>query len=153
MTWKKSKKKFVGLKVGKSSFKGLKVGKRTTKNPFETTTYLKLKDSVHDVEYETVKLPYTIEAEYIPDFKVVTKSHQRYYLETKGNGHAWTADVRRKMLLVKKKYPEIDMRILFYSNGVFGPSRKDGSRMTQSEWAEKHGFTYAIKHIPEDWLI
>ena len=30
--------------------------------------------------------------------------------------------------------------------------RKDGSKMTCAEWAERHGFLYAEKEIPDDWI-
>lgn len=131
----------------------MKIGTKTTKNPFETDTYLALKDLVKSVEYETQKYHYIIEHDYIPDFPIVTHSGQTYFLETKGNGRSWTPEVRRKMKVVKKTHPHLDIRFLFYTNAKFGGKRKDGTYQTQSEWAEKNGFPYAIRKVPEEWLI
>lgn len=137
------KKKFQGLKTSN--------GKKT-KNPFESSTWLKLKTLFPKTEYESDKYPYTTEHKYIPDFKVTRDDGSVFYIETKGNGRSWTPQVRQKMLMIKEQHPELDIRFLFYSDGAFGTKRKDGSRMTQSQWAEKHGYTYAIKDMPEDWL-
>ena len=141
----------------KKKFVGLKIGKKTTKNPFETSTYAKLLESNMDVAYETDKLPYVTEHNYVPDFKVGRKTRGNgfsfFYIETKGNGRSWTPQVRAKMLAVKDQWPELDIRLLFYTDGEFGTRRKDGSRQRQSEWATKHGFPFAIREIPKEWLI
>jgi len=138
-----STKKFQGLKT--------KNGK-TTKNPFETSTYVKLSEKV-TTEYESTRLPYTTEHVYVPDFIVRPTGKESFIVETKGNGRSWTPQVRAKMLAVKRQHPDLDVRFLFYSDGQFGSKRKDGSRQSQSEWATKHGFQYAIRDVPEDWLI
>lgn len=141
----------------KKKYVGLKIGKKTTKNPFESGTWLELSKANVVVEYESVKLPYTTEHVYIPDFKVGRKTKGNgppfFFIETKGNGRSWTPQVRAKMLAVKDQWPELDIRLLFYTDGEFGTRRKDGSRQRQSEWAIKHGFPYAIRNIPEEWLI
>lgn len=140
----RSKKKYVGLKIGK----------KTTKNPFETSTYAKLSSNPQlAVEYESESLPYTTHHKYIPDFKVSKHSGSVLYIESKGNGRSWTPQVRAKMLAVKDQWPELDVRLLFYTDGEFGTRRKDGSRQRQSEWANKHGFPYAIRDVPKEWLI
>lgn len=139
----KPKKKFNGLKTDSG---------KTTKNPFESSTYAKLAGCPGlRVDYETQRVPYTTEHVYIPDF-VVTSPDGSYIIETKGNGRSWTPQVRKKMLAVKNQWPELDIRFLFYSDGEFGTRRKDGSRQRQSEWATKHGFLYAIREVPEHWL-
>lgn len=138
----------------KKKFVGLKIGKKTTKNPFETSTYVELSSHTNlSVDYESEKLPYVTSHAYIPDFKVVHHTGHVLYIETKGNGRSWTPQVRAKMLAVKDQWPECDIRLLFYTDGEFGTRRKDGSRQRQSEWATKHGFPYAIRDIPESWLI
>ena len=142
----------------KKKFNGLKIGNKTTKNPFESSTYAKLAGLAPEyvVEYESTKIPYVTEHVYIPDFKVGRKTKgdgpSFFFIETKGNGRSWTPQVRKKMLAVKDQWPELDIRILFYSDGEFGTRRKDGSRQRQSEWATKHGFPYAIREVPEHWL-
>ena len=56
------------------------------------------------------------------------------------------------MIAVKEQHPDIDLRILFYSDGKVGSKRKDGSFLKQSDWATKHGFKYAIRTVPEEWF-
>lgn len=122
------------------------------RNKFETKTGEKLGELGIKFEYETEKLHYTIEADYIPDFILITKGGRKIYLETKGGGRSFDAHTRRKMIAVKQQHPDKDIRIVFYSDGKCGPKRKDGTFMRQSDWSKKYGFKYAIKDIPEKWL-
>ena len=95
-----------------------------------------------DYTYETDKVKYVIESNYIPDFKV-----GNIYLETKGYFKA--AD-RRKMLAVKKGNPDLDIRLVFQAphNKI---SKK--SKTTYAMWATKHGFKWCPHYaIPIDWL-
>ena len=64
-------------------------------------------------QYESEKLPYLIEANYIPDFKVGD-----IYLEAKGY---FPPEQRRKMKAVKAANPDLDIRIIFQSphNKIF----------------------------------
>lgn len=131
-----------------------KIGKRTVKNDFEYKIYERLcglttKDRV---EYESTKFNYSTEHTYLPDFSVRTKSGRLIFIETKGGGRAFDHAVRAKMIAVKAQHPELDLRIIFYSDGVFGAKRKDGSRQRQSDWAAKNNFKFAIREVPEDWF-
>lgn len=56
------------------------------------------------------------------------------------------------MIAVKEAHPELDIRIVFYSDGKIGPVRKDGSCFRQSDWALKHDFKFCIRQIPKDWF-
>lgn len=132
---------------------GTKVGTKTIKNEFEEQTYSMLLDKCQSVEYETQKLEYALTYNYIPDFRVTTGSGNTFFLETKGNGRSWSPSVRKKMVAIRKIYPDLDIRFCFYTNGEFGNKRKDGSRLTQGEWAEKNGYQYCIRNLPESWLI
>ena len=58
-------------------------------------------------EYESTKIPYTIQHNYTPDF--VLPNH--VYLEAKGY---WAAEDRRKILAVKKDNPDIDLRMVLH---------------------------------------
>lgn len=122
------------------------------KNKFEAKTGAFLEEKGIQFDYEKEKLSYTIEGRYIPDFRIRTSSKNTIYIETKGNGRSFDGPTRRKMLAVKKGNPDRDIRFVFYSNGFIGQKRKDGSRLTQGEWATKNGFKWAIKEIPEEWL-
>ena len=123
------------------------------RNKFEERTGRALDNVGAEFSYETLKLEYFVESEYIPDFVIKTPSGAQRIVETKGNGRSFDHHTRRKMIAVKQQHPELDIRILFYSDGKIGPKRKDGTFMLQSDWAKKHGFIYAIKDIPKEWLI
>ena len=95
-----------------------------------------------EYQYESEKIPYMIEANYIPDFKVGD-----IYFETKGY---FPPDQRRKMKAVKSANPDLDIRIIFQS-----PHNKINkrSKTTYSMWAEKNGFPWCAYYaIPIDWV-
>ncbi len=97
----------------------------------------------HPFQYESLKLPYTIEAVYTPDFVLPNG----VILEAKG----WfRPEDRRKMLAVKKAHPELDIRLVFQNPNV--PISK-GSKTTYAMWAEKNGFPCAHGNaIPLEWF-
>ena len=100
-------------------------------------------------EYEQNKIEYIVPArgaKYTPDFYIKTKSGKTIIIETKGR--FVTAD-RQKMILVKQQHPELDIRIVF-SNPKTKISKQ--SKTTYGMWCEKHGFPYATKVVPEEWL-
>lgn len=98
-----------------------------------------------EVQYEAHKIEYIKperKAKYTPDFVLPNG----IIIETKGR--FVTAD-RQKHLLIKKQYPDLDIRF------VFSNSRSKllkGSKTTYADWCEKHGFIYADKRIPEEWI-
>ena len=57
-------------------------------------------------EYESTKVPYTIQHNYYPDFILPNYVH----LETKGY---WDPKDRRKVLAVKRDNPDLDLRMVF----------------------------------------
>jgi len=100
-------------------------------------------------EYEEHKLFYTVparQARYTPDFYIKTRTGKTIICETKGR--FLTAD-RQKMILVKQQYPDLDIRFVFTN-----PNTKISkqSKTTYAMWCEKHGFPYAAKLTPEEWL-
>lgn len=124
--------------------------KKKTRNSFEK----KIQDQLESlfpkrIKYEALKIPYTTEGYYLVDFEI---EGTNIIIESKGGGRAWSPQVRRKMLCVKEQHPEYDIRFVFYSDRPFGTIRKDGTKMTQSEWCRKHGFKYAIGEVPEEWI-
>ena len=95
-------------------------------------------------EYESTKVPYTIQHNYHPDFVLPNYT----YLEAKGY---WDAADRRKILAVKKDNPDIDIRMVFQSpyNTI---SKK--SKTTYAMWCEKHAIPWTSFHnIPLEWMI
>jgi hypothetical protein len=126
--------------------------KNNYRNKFEQVTGDSLNDKSISFEYETERLSYTITANYIPDFILFTRSGRKIYIETKGNGRSFDGASRRKLIAVRSQHPEKDIRIVFWSDGKFGATRKDGTRQTQCGWATKNGFLCAVREIPDAWL-
>ena len=95
-------------------------------------------------EYESTRVPYTIQHHYYPDFVLPNYT----YLETKGY---WDAADRRKILAVKKDNPDIDIRMIFQA--PFSTISKR-SKTTYAQWCERHDIPWCAFHtIPLDWLI
>ena len=95
-------------------------------------------------EYESTRVPYTIQHFYNPDFILPNYVH----LEAKGY---WTSQDRRKILAVKKENPDLDLRMVFQApyNKI---SKK--SKTTYAQWCEKHNIPWCAFHtIPIDWLV
>ena len=122
------------------------------KNKKEIKFKSKLEERVADLltnlgvsyEYESTKVPYTIQHNYLPDF--VLSNH--VYLEAKGY---WEPSDRRKVLAVKRDNPDIDLRMVFQApyNKI---SKK--SKTTYAQWCDKHEIPWTAYHeIPLDWLI
>lgn len=96
-------------------------------------------------EYETLKLRYIRPSKahtYTPDIVL----ENGVILELKGR---FTVEDRQKMLLVKKQYPEKDIRFVFTNSKT---KLRKGSPTTYGMWCEKHGFPYCDKVVPDEWL-
>jgi len=104
-----------------------------------------LKERGVKFEYETFKIKYEVQENrtYTPDFILPNG----VIIESKGR---FTTTDRKKHLLVKKQHPDLDIRFVF-SNSK-GKLYK-GSKTTYADWCEKHGFMYADKRIPDEWVI
>jgi hypothetical protein len=129
----------------RARFRGIKAGYRSG---LEETISQLLTDEGIDFEYEVDKITYEIPArvsKYTPDFKL-SKPGGFWYLETKG---IWATADRAKHVLIKKQSPEIDIRFLF-SNAQARLYK--GSPTRYSDYCIKHGFRWAHKTIPPDWL-
>ena len=95
-------------------------------------------------EYESTRVPYTIQHHYSPDF--ILPNH--VLLETKGY---WDAADRRKIKAVKKDNPDLDLRMVFQS--PFNKISKK-SKTTYAMWCDKHDIPWTSFHnIPIEWLI
>jgi hypothetical protein len=95
--------------------------------------------------YEKVKLKYVKPASqhvYTPDFVLANG----IIVETKGR---FLAPDRQKHILVKRHNPELDIRFVF-SNSNARISK--ASKTTYAMWCRKHGYKFADKTIPEEWL-
>lgn len=104
-----------------------------------------LKQKSIDGEYEKHKVSYIkpiTHHEYTPDFRLPNG----IFVETKGR---FVLEDRKKHILIKQQHPELDIRFVFQNSN--NRIRK-GSKTTYADWCNKHGFLYADKTIPEDWL-
>lgn len=95
--------------------------------------------------YEKSYLVYTVPAkehQYTPDFQLANG----ILIEAKG---LFDVADRHKHLLIKKQYPNLDIRFVFQN-----PKNKiyKGSKTTYADWCEKNGFKYATKLIPSSWF-
>lgn len=111
----------------------------------EDTNARLLKEKGIQYEYETLKIGYIKPASkhtYTPDFLLPNG----VIVETKGR---FITEDRKKHLLIKEQHPELDIRFVF-SN----PNQKldKRSKTTYAIWAEKHGFEWAAKTIPMEWI-
>ena len=118
------------------------------KGTFEHRVISDLESRGVSFKYEPHTIPYVVERKYIPDLYV-----NNIYVEVKGY---FRQDAQRKMKAVKAQHPELDIRFLFQrgNSPIQGAKkRKDGTKMTCAEWAERNGFEWAEgEHIPEGWL-
>ena len=97
--------------------------------------------------YEPEKLGYYVERHYIPDLSV-----GKMIVELKGY---LRQDSQRKMKAIKAQYPDLDVRFVFQKASATiqgAKKRKDGSKMTCGEWADRQGFVWAEGTIPKEWL-
>ena len=98
-------------------------------------------------KYEPEKIAYTVERHYIPDLLI-----NQMWVELKGY---FRQDAQRKMKAIKAQHPDMDIRFVFQKadSPIQGAKkRKDGSKMTCAEWADRQGFVWAEATIPEEWL-
>lgn len=96
-------------------------------------------------KYEELVIGYTEPLKtrrYTPDFELPNG----IIIETKGR--FLTSD-RQKHILIKKQHPDYDIRFVF-SNSNQRLSKV--SKTKYSDWCLKHGFKYADKVIPPEWL-
>lgn len=123
-------------KVGK---KGLVVRSGFEARVIEDLTKRKIK-----FEYEKLKLKYTVpekEHSYTPDLRL----SNGMIIECKG---IWTAQDRRKMVLVKEQHPELDIRMLFMRDQLL----RKNAKTKYSDFCNRNGILWAEKEIPEEWL-
>ena len=106
-----------------------------------------LKEHGIPVEFEVDTIQYTVperQARYTPDFRL-PKKDGFWYLECKG---IWSVADRAKHLLIHKQH-DYDIRFLF-SNAK--AKLYKGSKTTYADYCDKHGFAWAHKTLPQEWI-
>jgi hypothetical protein len=83
---------------------------------------------------------------YHPDFVLTAADGREIIIEAKGR---FQLDDRKKHLLIKSQWPDLDIRFVFWSHTA--PISK-GAKTTLSQWADRHGFLWAHKKVPKEWL-
>ena len=111
----------------------------------EMTIDESLKSRGVDGEYEKHIIQYTkpeTHHKYHPDFKLPNG----IFVETKGR---FLTDDRKKHLLIKAQNPNLDIRFLFQNSKT---KISKASKTTYADWCIKHGFIFADKNIPKEWI-
>lgn len=113
---------------------------------------VELKKKMKNCLYEPFKVPYTYEAEYIPDF--VPKDNKNLLIEAKGRFR--TRQEAKKYIAVRDSHPEMKIVFVFYNPNVPMPGARrrkgDGKKQSHADWAELNGFEwYTIGTLPDEW--
>jgi hypothetical protein len=97
-------------------------------------------------EFEETTLRYEVPARlarYTADFILPNG----IIIETKGR---WVTADRQKMALVKEQHPDLDIRMVFSRSAT---KISKTSKTTYALWCVKHGFPFADKFPPLEWLL
>lgn len=111
-----------------------KKNKKLYRSKFEGLVAKKLKGLKPEYEAETI--PYTLNLEYNPDWKVNIKG-RTVYIEAKGKFNYLE---RRKIVGVFSTNPGIDLRLVFMRNNKI--SSKSSTRYT--DWCAKRGIRCSV---------
>ena len=100
------------------------------------------------------KIDYVIEHKYEPDFTKVIDGVE-YLLEAKGR--FWDYNEYNKYIWVRKSLKS-NQELVFLFSSPSSPMpqakrRKDGSKRSHAEWAEKNKFRWFSEHtLPKEWI-
>ena len=121
--------------------RALKAGYRSG---LEETIALQLTSLSVPVMYETEKFKYDVNEvrTYTPDFILPNG----IVIESKGR---FVAADRKKHLLIQKQHIFLDIRFVFSNSKA---KLTKGSKTTYGDWCTKHGFLFADRLIPEEWI-
>ena len=97
-----------------------------------------------NAKYECLKIEWEdlTYRKYTPDFLLPNG----IIVETKGR---FTPADRMKHLAIKKQHPHLDIRFVFSNSNS---KLRKGAKTTYASWCEKHGFLYADKDVPQEWI-
>ena len=118
------------------------VAQKKPRNTFEKAIDKKLKKLKVSAEYEKDKFSYILEGTYNPDWTLADGT----LIEGKG---LFRAADRRKMVAIRKAYPNLRIIICFYNPDAKLDKR---SKTTYAEWAIKNGFIPCTLETLQDAL-
>ena len=124
------------------------VGRRSMAEVKFDANFIEGKRSVH-AHYEISQFEYDVAEtkKYTPDWTLIVQPGGHHiYIEFKG---VLDRDTRKKMKLMKKQHPELDIRLVFEraANKIM-----KGSKTTYGMWADQWGFPWADNVLPKEWL-
>lgn len=129
------------MAYNKTKFRGIQAGYRSGLEE-DTAAYLKKKKVKFTYEKEKIKWVDLKIRTYTPDFVL----GNGIIVETKGR---FISVDRRKHKEIKKQFPELDIRFVFANSRA---KLYKGAKSSYGDWCKKHGFKYADKTIPKEWL-
>lgn len=120
-------------------------GGRTYRSGFEAQVAQDLSERAVPFHYERDRYEFEVPGMYVCDFTLPLG----VVVECKGYMDRFA---RRKLLRVKERYPDLDLRLLF-QNAKTRINCKLPSSMNYGQWATRHGFLWAEGKIPESWVL
>lgn len=129
------------MAYNKNRLRGIQAGYRSGLEE-DTAAYLKKKKVKFTYEKEKIKWVDLKVRTYTPDFVLANG----IIVETKGR---FISVDRRKHKEIKKQFPELDIRFVFNNSQA---KLYKGAKSSYGDWCKKHGFKYADKVIPDEWL-
>jgi hypothetical protein len=117
---------------------------RTYRSGLEDQVAAFLKEVQKEVRYEKLKIEWEDlrYRTYTPDFQL----DNGILIETKG---MFSMDDRRKHVAVKQQHPKLDIRFVFSNANA---KLYKGAKSRYCDWCDKHGFKWAHRVIPKEWL-
>ena len=112
-----------------------------------------LEGVLKDLIYHPPRIEYTVEHKYQPDWKHFTVS-KTIYIEAKGRFR--TSEESAKYVWIRKQLKEYEELVFLFMNPNLplpnAKKRKDGSKRTHADWANKNGFRWFTEESIGDIL-
>ena len=123
--------------------RGVKYRRGAGGSSFENFVRIQIEhQGLFDTDKTKTRIPYKEEHTYIPDFVLPNG----VIIEAKGY---FPSEDRTKMKAVKECHPELDIRFVFQRAKT---KLNKTSKISYADWAERHGFPWADKEIPLEWI-
>jgi len=131
----------MNARKSKTRINALKHGYRSG---LEDAVRKSLKEQKCNARYECLKIEWEDlkYRKYTPDFLLPNG----IIIETKGR---FTPDDRMKHLAIQRQHPDLDIRFVFTNSRA---KLRKGAKSSYADWCKKHGFLYADKEVPHEWL-
>jgi hypothetical protein len=116
--------------------------------------FLLHKDSLQSWQHHSDKVSYIVEHKYEPDFTKIINGVE-YLLEAKGR--FWDYNEYNKYVWIRKCLKS-NQELVFLFASPHSPmpqakKRKDGTKRSHAEWAEKNKFRWFSEHtLPKEWM-